>query len=83
MEKEKWKDDVLQSLTGLQTAEPGAFLFTRIETRLEQATGLSQLQVRLAGVCMMILLTINLLVVINRNNPPSGNVNSLTTTYRY
>lgn len=83
MEKEKWKDEVLNSLHGLQPAEPNAFLFTRIEARLEQAIGLSKLQVRLAGVCMLVLLTINLLLASNRTDASSVNVNSITTTYRY
>ena len=82
MEKEKWKDAVLHSLTGIQPAKPNAFLFTRIEARLEQATGLSKLQVRLAGACMLLLLVINLWLANIHSSSPE-NVNSITTTYRY
>lgn len=84
MEKEKWKDDVLNSLQGLQRAEPNAFLFTRIEAKLEQTTGLSKLQVRLAGVAMVLLLAVNLWVVSSKENTASqSNANALTTTYSY
>lgn len=84
MEKEKWKDDVLNSLQGLQRAEPNAFLFTRIEAKLEQTTGLSKLQVRLAGAAMVLLLAVNLWVVSSKENTASqSNANALTTTYSY
>lgn len=84
MEKEKWKDEVLSSLHGLQQAEPNAFLFTRIEAKLEQATGLSKLQVRLAGVCMVLLLTINIWVASSKGNTSTqSNANALTITYSY
>lgn len=84
MEKEKWKDDVLNSLQGLQRAEPNAFLFTRIEAKLEQTTGLSKLQVRLAGAAMVLLLALNLWVVSSKENTASqSNANALTTTYSY
>ena len=84
MEKEKWKDEVLKSLAGIKPAEPNAFLFTRIEAKLEQTTGLSKLQVRLAGVLMILLLALNLWVVGSKGNTASpGNTQALTTTYTY
>jgi hypothetical protein len=84
MEKEKWKDEVLNSLHGLQKAEPNAFLFTRIEAKLERATGLSKFQVRFAGVCMVLLLAINVWVASSQSNTSTeSNPNSITTTYRY
>jgi hypothetical protein len=84
MEKEKWKDEVMSSLHGLQQAEPNAFLFTRIEANLEQATGLSKLQVRLAGVCMMLLLTLNIWMASSKSTASNeNNMNALTTTYTY
>jgi hypothetical protein len=84
MEKEKWKDDILNSLHGLKPAEPNPFLFSRIEAKLEQTTGLSKLQVRLAGVLMVVLLAINLWVMSSKGNSTSqSNANALTTTYSY
>lgn len=82
MEKEKWKDDVLNSLAGVQRAEPGPFLFTRIEASLQAKTGLSKMQVRLAGVAMVLLIVLNVWVVTSRGsaNAPS---NSITTVYHY
>jgi hypothetical protein len=84
MEKEKWKDEVLNSLHGMQPAEPNAFLFTRIEAKLEEATGLSKLQVRLAGVLMMVLLAINVWAVSSQSTPSlQSKGTGLTTTYSY
>jgi hypothetical protein len=84
MEKEEWKDEVLNSLRGMQQAEPNAFLFTRIEAKLGETTGLSTRQVRLAGVLMMLLLAINVWVVSSQNDTSSqNNGNRLTTTYTY
>ena len=82
MGKENWKDEVMNSLHGLQSAEPNAFLFTRIEAKLETATGLTKHQVRLAGVCLVLLLAINIWVA-GISNSTAENQNSLTTTYRY
>ncbi len=36
MEKEKWINDVLNSVSGLQKAEPNAFLFEKITARIKQ-----------------------------------------------
>jgi hypothetical protein len=82
MEKEKWKDDMFNSLRGIQRAEPNAFLFTRIEARLEKAIGLSPWQVRLAGALMVLLLVINILVVTN-SKVEWNNSTALTTIQAY
>ena len=82
MEKEQWKDEILNSLQNLQPAEPNPFLFTRIETHLQQSTGLSKLQVRLAGAFMVVLIILNVWMA-GGVSPDANNANSLTTTYRY
>lgn len=82
MEKEKWKDEVLESLAGIKPAEPGQFLFTRIEARLQEKTNLSVLQVRLAAACMILLIAFNLWVVTTRYRAEITQ-NSITTTYQF
>ena len=83
MEKEQWKDEVLNSLQGIDRTEPNMFLFTRIEARLHQASGLSKLHVRLAGACMILLLVLNVWMVGTSTSNQTPNSNSLTATYRF
>ena len=82
MEKEKWKDDILNSLQGMQRAEPNPFLFTRIEAGLEAHTGLTKWQVRMAGALMVLLLAINLWAIAGSQKQDSIDT-SLTTLQAY
>jgi hypothetical protein len=63
MEKEQWKDEVLNSLKGLKPAEPNAFLFTRIEARLQKPVVISGWQLGIATIVLVLMLMINALIV--------------------
>lgn len=82
MEKEKWTDDVLNSLTGIRQAEPNPFLLTRIEGRLQAKTGMSKFQVRLAAVGLGILLLSNVWLALTYDSSKLQQANSLTTSYQ-
>jgi len=61
MEKEYWKDNVMASLDGIKQAEPNPFLFTRIESKLDQVRVqyISSTKLKLAAVGLVILIAIN------------------------
>ncbi|HZY82981.1 MAG TPA: hypothetical protein VFE50_25855 [Cyclobacteriaceae bacterium] len=59
MDKEKWKDDVLNSLQGIKRAEPNPFLFTRIEAVVSRVREVTPNQWRVVIAVGLILLFIN------------------------
>jgi hypothetical protein len=83
MGKEKWKDDILNSLQGMERAEPNPFLYTRIEARLQADTGLSKLQIRLAGALMIALLMVNVWIAGTADSSQRNNTQAITTSYNF
>lgn len=60
MKKDTSDEDILDSLRGIKRAEPNAFLFTRIEARLNNVRTERVFTFRLklaAGVCALVLIT--------------------------
>ena len=82
MEKEKWTDDVLNSLTGIRQAEPNPFLLTRIEGRLQEDIGLSKKDIRLAVASFAILLLLNIWMAWSYSAAQQQQTVSLTTSYQ-
>jgi hypothetical protein len=73
MDKEQWKNDVMDSLRGIKRAEPNPFLFTRIEAAItQQVTKVTPKQWRLAIAFSIVILILNGWLI-NRNSP--GNMN--------
>lgn len=64
-EVEKWQEEVMQSLSGLQRAEAPPFLFTRIEARLRNAQQVSMPVLRWAMVSACVLVTLNVAVLLS------------------
>ena len=75
MEKEQWKDEILNSLKGMKLAEPNAFLFTRIEAKLQVSVAMPQWQVRLATIVLALLLAANALIVFRNDEKAIQSVN--------
>ena len=66
MENHEWEDEIIEGSRGQKRAEPNPFLFTRIESRLEDSrTGLVwNLKVKIAvGICSLTLLLNSFLIV--------------------
>ncbi len=60
MDKEQWKNEILNSLHGLKRAEPNPFLFTRIEAALaKQVEWVTPRQWKMAAVFGLVLLALN------------------------
>jgi hypothetical protein len=60
MENERWKEEVMQSLQGMQKAEPSPFLFTRIQARIAKKYGrIPSWQLQLAAGALIVLLILN------------------------
>lgn len=83
MDKEKWKDDVLNSVKGLKRAEPNPFLFTRIKQRLQEeqtAALIPRSKIRWAAAGFALLCALNVWVVLanaEQKNVRPAPVNSL------
>ena len=61
-----WKEEILNSVHGIQRAEPNPFLFSRIEARLTKKHNLAPVwQLGLATAAMIILLIVNSVVLVN------------------
>ena len=75
MEKEQWKDEVLNSLKGMKHAEPSAFLFTRIEAKLHLPAAMPQWQLSLATIVLALLLAANALLIFRNGNKAVQTVN--------
>jgi len=66
-DKEQWKDTILNSLEGLQKAEPNPFLFTRIQEKISQngvIEDLSFLPIKamVATVCLLLFVNVGAVV---------------------
>lgn len=63
MEQEKWTNEVLNSLDGMQKAEPSPYLYTRIQSKLNSGAG-NMIPVRFAilslgSIAIVLLLSIS------------------------
>lgn len=83
MQREAWKDEVLNSLSFIKRAEPSPFLFTRIEARLKEATPLTTIQIRLAMATFAILLVINLGAILQSQQEKTEALPSLSQIQAY
>jgi hypothetical protein len=79
MDKEKWKDEVMGSLDGMQRVGPGPFLYTRILGKLEaglvENTRLlpaKQAWALLAGMALLIALNVTALKTGSHNTDTGG-----------
>ncbi len=78
MDKENWKDRILESTRGMKRAEPSPDVFNRLMDRLHEPVrstavvrALPKLQLRLIAACMLVLIGFNGWTVyrtLNRNN---------------
>jgi len=75
MEKEQWKDEVLNSLKGMKEAEPSAFLFTRIEAQLQKPAAMPQWQLSLATIVLALLFAANALIIFKNGKKAVQTVN--------
>ena len=81
---ENWNDDsILNSLAGMERAEPSPFLFTRIEARLQKATRLTATQLRLATAVLIVLLVVDVWVISTRQVTSHESASSLTSIQAY
>jgi hypothetical protein len=86
MEKEQWKDEVMNSLRGMNKAEPNAFLFTRIEAKMQKTVMMPRWQLSLSAIVLALLLAANALIVFKtakKSNQPAANEYSLTSFQAY
>jgi hypothetical protein len=74
-------DQTLDSLEGIQKAEPAPFFFTRVKARLERDTKnvwetagsfLARPVIAFAGLCL--ILALNIFILIEKDNPSVVNV---------
>jgi hypothetical protein len=64
MEKDQWKDQVLNSIKGMERQSPSPFLFTRIEARLGKMQGfIPSWKVSIVFVLMIALIAINIALI--------------------
>lgn len=86
MKKEQWKDEVLNSVKGIQPAEPNPFLFTRIEAKLQKPVVMPRWQVSLATLVLLMLLAANALLVLKKSEKseqPNNTEYALTSFQSY
>lgn len=64
--KEELSETIFESIKGIKRAEPNPFLLTRILAKIEtrQPAQLTRSQVRIAMVCCLALVIINLFIVV-------------------
>ncbi len=78
MEKEQWKDDILNSLEGIRRAEPGAGLYAEIRSKIAEAAAAGSMRVvrrpyvSLAAACLAALITANVWVIGQRQPDQSS-----------
>ena len=66
MENHEWEDEIIEGIRGQKRAEPNPFLFTRIESRLEDSStgSTGNLKVKIVlGVCAFTLLLNSVLII--------------------
>lgn len=78
MNNETWKDDIINSMRGANRAEPNPFLFTRIQSKLENEVSSSFRLLKLAAVLSVMLLATNVSLIIwnQKTSVKSMNENS-------
>jgi hypothetical protein len=68
LDKERWKDDVLDSVKGIKPVEPNPFLFTRIKQRLQEGQSpalIPKSKIRLAAIGLVLLCALNVWAVVS------------------
>jgi hypothetical protein len=75
--EQDWKEEIVNSIHGMQRAEPSPFLFSRIEARLAKKYNQAPVwQLSLATVAMIVLLVVNSVVLVkNQRSKYSAEVN--------
>lgn len=66
MENHEWEDEIIEGIRGQKRVEPNPFLFTRIESRLEDSRteNVWNLKVKIVvGICSLTLLLNSFLIV--------------------
>lgn len=75
---QKMAGEALNSLDGLQRAEPRPFLYTRLSARMQQPAGIWERSVRyisrpvVAFCCLLLVLLVNGIVLLNNNKTAAG-----------
>ena len=75
IEKEAWKNEVLDSLNGMRRAEPSPFLFTRIEARLYSKHVVTPSQLKWAAFALAVILFINVAALVQHRSSRTGTSN--------
>jgi hypothetical protein len=76
MDKEQWKNSILESMNQAQRAEPAADLFDRISAKLDRNQGakvIPMAYIRLAAACFAGLLVMNIWALSGRTNTAMPN----------
>jgi len=84
MEKDKWKDDLLESIRGIKRAEPNPFLFTRIEANLtaEITERTFTFRVKLAGGLCALVLIANTMILLNDTRAGVSKSQAINSEYQ-
>ena len=75
IEKEAWKDEVLESLKGIKRAEPNPFLYTRIESKLFSGVEITPTQLRWATITLVAILAFNAAALLQHRSTSVRNSN--------
>ncbi len=75
MEQEKWSSEILNSLNGMEKAEPSPYLFSKIQTRLhyskEEKVPLKWAFLSMASLCIIFFLNITVAKAISNDDARS------------
>ena len=85
-EKEKWMDEVFESMKGSQRAKPGPELFAKIESQIEISTGkiipLQQWRYAAAAAVLVLLVNATVLLYYNQHDGVAYEDVAVVDTYR-
>lgn len=81
MNNETWKDDIINSVRGAKRAEPNPFLFTRIQSKLENEVSSSFRLLKLAAVLSVVLLATNVSLIIWNQKTSVKSMNETSSYY--
>lgn len=81
MNNETWKDDIINSMRGANRAEPNPFLFTRIQSKLENEVSSSFRLLKLAAVLSVMLLATNVSLIIWNQKTSVKSMNETSSYY--
>jgi len=81
MNNETWKDDIINSMRGANRAEPNPFLFTRIQSKLENEVSSSFRLLKLAAVLSVVLLATNVSLIIWNQKTSVKSMNETSSYY--